>query len=176
LENRKRSHFIGSHVGGSQNVSEIPDNKKTLGAKFLIAVGVATLTLLNGGSNYAIAPNSETTEYSVMGGNAFLTRSLPSFPYKISVLGDLVGNDFNPLIDCLIKHESNGNEYAVGDGGKAYGILQFHRRTFDAFSAKYGLTLNYYDADDQILLAQKMLEENPKNLNHWTTKKYCITN
>lgn len=52
-------------------------------------------------------------------------------------------------IDC----ESDWNEEAVGDGGLAYGIAQFHEKTFDWMK---GLAkrddLLYKERDDQIEL------------------------
>ena len=64
------------------------------------------------------------------------------------------------LIDCLIKRESGGRTDAYGDHGKAYGILQFHRATFNSFSKEYGMTyLEYENPQDQIMLADFMLSD-----------------
>jgi len=79
--------------------------------------------------------------------------------------------DIDPLIACLIKNESAGNPEAVGDGGLAYGILQFHKKTFDYYSMNYGLKLDYHSPQDQITLAKIMLKNNLGY--HWTTYKLC---
>ncbi|MFA5987453.1 MAG: transglycosylase SLT domain-containing protein [Candidatus Paceibacterota bacterium] len=49
--------------------------------------------------------------------------------------------------------ESNLKPTAVGDGGKAYGIYQFHKPTFSLLSKKMGEKLDYYSIEDNIRLA-----------------------
>jgi len=78
-----------------------------------------------------------------------------------------------PLIGCLIRYESNWKEDAVGDSGRAFGILQFWQSTFSLYAEKYGLTLDYKNPEDQIYLAYRMLEDNPANIQHWSARKYC---
>ena len=80
----------------------------------------------------------------------------------------------NPPIECLIRFESGGNINAIGDNGKAIGILQFHQATFDLFSERYGLELDIYSPKDQILLASKMLQEDSNNIYHWSVWRNCI--
>lgn len=77
------------------------------------------------------------------------------------------------LIDCLIQKESGGNPEAVGDKGLAFGILQYHRATFDHFCGKYNLTLDYKNPDHQIRLCDLMLEDDFNNIKHWSVYKYC---
>lgn len=89
------------------------------------------------------------------------------------------------IINKLIECESGGNPNAVhyNDGAAGLhsrGILQFQRPTF----ARYWRNLINNDIDDvdvdnlwtdasnQILLAEAMITDNPKNLNHW---KVCST-
>jgi len=48
--------------------------------------------------------------------------------------------------------ESKLNHYATGDGGKANGILQFHKPTFYWLSAKAKFQGDYYNKRDQIIL------------------------
>jgi hypothetical protein len=78
------------------------------------------------------------------------------------------------LISCLIEHESSGrHDELFGDSGLAYGILQFHEDTFNRYSAKYGLELDYKDAESQILLANYMLSDNIANVINWTVYPKC---
>ena len=80
----------------------------------------------------------------------------------------------NPLIECLIRYESGGNPNAVGDSGRAYGILQFWQSTFNLYAEEYGLEgLVYEDPESQIILAYEMLKRNPANVGNWTAAKYC---
>jgi len=81
--------------------------------------------------------------------------------------------EYQELINCLITYESQGNEFATGDSGLAYGILQFHKETFDKYSTEYGMKLDYKNPKDQILLADYMLKENIDNIKHWSVWKKC---
>lgn len=68
----------------------------------------------------------------------------------------------------VIKCESSYRTNAVGDDGLAYGLLQFHKPTFDKFCEG-----NYYSAKDQLVCAAKMWSQNEKNKLHWSCwKKY----
>lgn len=70
-------------------------------------------------------------------------------------------NKFFNLIDC----ESNWKEDAKGDGGKAFGILQFWKNTFDTFSHLYKMNGDYYNNRDQINLALRMIRKG--HASHW---------
>ena len=76
------------------------------------------------------------------------------------------------MIELLVKCESGGNPGAIGDNGKARGVLQFHRGTLKSFAVKYGLRTELTEADYsntslQREVARKMIEENKNNLRHW---------
>lgn len=62
--------------------------------------------------------------------------------------------------------ESSNNPKAVGDGGKARNVLQFHKPTFDAYSKLYGKQLDYDSYKDQIELAAWMFSKGQQG--HWT--------
>ncbi len=62
--------------------------------------------------------------------------------------------------------ESSNNPKAVGDGGRARNVMQFHRPTFDSFSKRYGKQLDYDSYKDQIELAAWMFSKGHQN--HWT--------
>lgn len=75
-------------------------------------------------------------------------------------------------VNLLITCESGGNPAAVGDNGKARGILQFWRGTLEIYAKRYGLRneiteKDLIDSSLQKEVAIKMLEESPKNLSHW---------
>jgi hypothetical protein len=97
---------------------------------------------------------------------------------RFQVLADLADYDSikskYPFIDCIIQRESGWNPEAVGDKGLARGIFQFHRATFDRFSKKFGLELDYYKPNDQLLLFERMLDENFNLIGHWTTAESCL--
>jgi hypothetical protein len=61
--------------------------------------------------------------------------------------------------------ESSFRYNAVGDGGLAYGIAQFHKPTFDEFCEG-----NYYSTKDQLQCMLKMWET-PKLKLHWSCYK-----
>ncbi len=84
---------------------------------------------------------------------------------------------YGTLIDCLVKYESNGNPEAVGDNGKARGVLQFHKPTFKMYCVdRYGYFLSdYTDTEVQKACADEMLRDNlKKNIRHWTVYPNCI--
>lgn len=62
-------------------------------------------------------------------------------------------NDIDPkLISKIIQCESQGKENALGDGGRAFGIMQYHKASFINHSEIYGEELDYYSTYDQIKL------------------------
>lgn len=65
--------------------------------------------------------------------------------------------------------ESSYKTTAIGDSGLAYGLLQFHRPTFDGFC-----TGDYKSAKDQLECAGRMFAE--KKQHHWTCWKKYFTN
>ena len=67
---------------------------------------------------------------------------------------------------AVIKCESNfRHENVYGDGGRAYGLCQFHKPTFDDNCEK----CNYYSIDDQIDTMAKMFSLGLQH--HWTCYK-----
>ena len=84
--------------------------------------------------------------------------------YAVAVAKDekIDPNMFQKLIAC----ESNWVGEAVGDQGRAIGILQFHRGTFDRFSKEYKLNLDINNSYHQIDLSTRMIADG--YLFHWT--------
>lgn len=65
------------------------------------------------------------------------------------------------------KCESNFRETAVGDGGLAYGVMQFHEATFNWFKKLSGMTeLEYRNSYDQVDLAVWAFQNNLNS--HWS--------
>lgn len=64
--------------------------------------------------------------------------------------------------------ESGYNPKAVGDGGRARNIYQFHKPTFDSFSRLMGEHLDYNSYNDQTKLAAFIFANYPQYKNHWT--------
>ena len=54
------------------------------------------------------------------------------------------------LIPLLIQVESSGNPNAIGDGGKAVGILQIHKCVVDDVNRIYGKKGFHYEYDDRV--------------------------
>ena len=71
-------------------------------------------------------------------------------------------NVFKKVMFC----ESSNNPKAVGDGGRARNVMQFHKPTFDAYAKKYGEELDYNSYHDQIELAAYMFSKGQQG--HWT--------
>lgn len=54
------------------------------------------------------------------------------------------------LVKALVKVESNGNAKAIGDGGKAYGILQIHEITVKEANRIAGTNYTHEDMFDPV--------------------------
>lgn len=51
----------------------------------------------------------------------------------------------------VIQCESSFNPYPIpGDSGEAFGVAQFHKPTFEAFTKQMGVKLDYYNPLDQL--------------------------
>jgi len=74
---------------------------------------------------------------------------------------------YGALIDKLVECESGGNPEALGDQGRAHGILQFHQPTFQQFCVdRYGFTDNIWDEETQKNCCAEMLSNGLEG--HWT--------
>lgn len=70
------------------------------------------------------------------------------------------------VLHKVIQCESSYRENVFGDNGKAYGIAQFWKTTFDMFSKKSGMELDYHNTDDQIELTAWAFSEGYAS--HWS--------
>mgnify|MGYP006336711371 CR=1 FL=1 len=68
----------------------------------------------------------------------------------------------------VARCESNFNTQAIGDGGRAYGVYQYHGPTFQSFSNLYGVTYDYRSPTDQIDLTGWAFSQGLDT--HWTCK------
>ena len=64
--------------------------------------------------------------------------------------------------------ESRFNPKAVGDGGSARNIFQYHKGTFERFSDLLGEELDYNSYHDQAKLTAFIFAKYPKLKTHWT--------
>lgn len=74
--------------------------------------------------------------------------------------------EITPQVYAVISCESQWVETAVGDGGKAYGLAQFHKPTWEWLCKLSGKNLDYYNPQHQIELLSWALENNRSYL--WT--------
>jgi hypothetical protein len=82
---------------------------------------------------------------------------------------------YEEIINCLIRYESGGNPEALGDSGRAKGILQFHESTFNQYCVeRYNFVNNIWDNSIQIDCAKEMIDENWDNIYHWSVWDLCI--
>ncbi len=68
--------------------------------------------------------------------------------------------------------ESSFRPDVYGDTGKAYGIYQFHKPTFELFSKKIGEDLDYYNVEDNIKLAMWAIANDKGR--HWSCYKKLV--
>ncbi len=69
---------------------------------------------------------------------------------------------------AVAKCESELKTTAVGDGGRAHGVFQFHKPTFEMFAKKMGQTgmLEYRDTEDNINVAMWAFAHDKED--HWS--------
>lgn len=67
--------------------------------------------------------------------------------------------------------ESSFNPKAKGDSGRAFGVMQYHKPTFEAFSKLMGEELDYYSYNDQLKLTAWIWANYPQYKSHWTCSK-----
>jgi len=83
---------------------------------------------------------------------------------------------YGSLISCLSSYESQGNPKAFNpkdtDGYPKYGLLQFHKPTFQEFCVKkYNYRNDIWDEEIQRLCADRMIQEGYAG--YWGTLKFC---
>lgn len=56
------------------------------------------------------------------------------------------GNNLSEIIPVLKQVETNGDDKAIGDNGKAFGVLQIHKICVDDVNRIYGTKYTHQDA------------------------------
>ena len=69
--------------------------------------------------------------------------------------------NYEEIYQTIICESNFRHEGVFGDSGKAYGIAQFHKPTFDGFCEG-----DYYNMEDQLECMAKMFSNNLQS--HWT--------
>jgi len=105
--------------------------------KYKIIVALLTFSLLG------IFPQSIVSEELEISQQP-IAKQIDHFAILYGVDGSLV----KKIIDC----ESQGNIEALGDGSRAYGLLQYHKSSFERHAKLFGEKLDYYSSYDQIKL------------------------
>jgi len=85
---------------------------------------------------------------------------------SMDIFNDL---EFGEIISCLAKYESGYNQNAIGDSGRAIGLMQFWQGTWDKYCEG-----NIFDPLLQVKCVDKMLQDDQKNIRHWTVAYKCI--
>ena len=78
------------------------------------------------------------------------------------------------LVTALVKTESNGNSAAIGDRGKAFGILQIHKVMVNDFNRISGKNYKHNDMFDKTLsleTAKTVLSYYAKHIEKTTGRK-----
>lgn len=81
------------------------------------------------------------------------------------------GGEQEQILTKVMNCESGGRRDVKGDGGKAHGLYQYHKPTWDRFAKLYGQEMDYYSPLDQIKLTAFVFQKYPEYRNHWT----CFT-
>lgn len=96
------------------------------------------------------------------------SRSKQCVVDQIKRYADLYGVPKDLALD-VADCESDFRANVYGDGGRAYGTYQFHKKTFELFSKKLGEKLDYFDLEDNIRLAIWALANDRGH--HWSCYK-----
>ncbi len=95
-------------------------------------------------------------------------RKVPeTIPEWIYYYADAYNTDYTELL-AVAKCESGLKVNAVGDSGRAYSILQFHKSTFESWEKKLGENLDYYNFQHQIKLGAWAFSQGEKYKDDWT--------
>lgn len=101
--------------------------------------------------------------------------STPSPRIEVMLLASHISSQsgVNPsVIKNVLRHESDYDRNAVGDHGLARNVAQYHRDEFDGYnrmySSRFGTTLNYDSAEDQIRLMAYQFRYWPASRNDWS--------
>jgi hypothetical protein len=120
-----------------------------------------------GTATLATAPNNEPLgELMIIQNNSLLTKTQVEGKSELLIEIETVARN-NGISEqrflSLIKCESSLNKEAIGDSGRAYGLLQFHKPTFKQYCEG-----NYYNYLDQLQCGASMIKSGLSY--HWTCR------
>lgn len=133
-----------------RNEQEVGQSMKKFIISIIIGLCFIALGLLVKISN-AEAPERLLSEYS--------SKEL------VEYFSTLYGANTSQL-EAVIMCESGWRPTVYGDGGHAYGLLQFHKPTFDMWAKQIGEPMDYYSSFDQIKMGAWAFSKGYTS--HWT--------
>lgn len=86
------------------------------------------------------------------------------------------GVDVDVLSRVIMCESGFRHDGVFGDSGKAYGIAQFHKPTFEMWNKERGVDLDYYNLEDQLDLMAWAFSKGELYKKHWTcySKLYVL--
>lgn len=74
------------------------------------------------------------------------------------------------LLKAVMRCESGGNQSVIGDNGRAVGIFQYHKGTFESFAKEMGDTSLKRESEfDQATVTAWAFAQGETYRRHWTT-------
>jgi hypothetical protein len=92
----------------------------------------------------------------------------------LALTATVSGQNIDRLVEALVRTESNGNAAAIGDRGKALGILQIHDVMVKDFNRITGKNYRHADMFDEITsreVAKGVLNFYAKHIEKTTNRK-----
>jgi hypothetical protein len=92
----------------------------------------------------------------------------------LALTATVSGQNIDRLVEALVRTESNGNAAAIGDRGKAFGILQIHAVMVKDFNRITGKNYRHSDMFDEITsreVARGVLNFYSKHIEKTTNRK-----
>lgn len=117
---------------------------------------ISTVLALNGIATAIDTPQVyQQTEYKVVSNIQIDVKGISN-----EMIDDIaVRSGVDPaIVKAIIKEESNGNPYAVGDGGESIGLMQIQPRWHQTKMEELGI-VNLYDAQENVILGCAILSD-----------------
>lgn len=107
-----------------------------------------------------------STSLSLLSGTLAHGQAM-SIPEEIKLYTDSYGSSYTQMMKT-IECESGFKTDIYGDHGVAYGISQFHEKTFYGFAKEMGETLDYYNYHDQLRVMAWAFSQGVSYKRQWT--------
>jgi len=118
----------------------------------------------------ASAPREDWMPKDISQGNTLRPTNPISTPTsRVLTKEDFRGLKYESLISCLAWYESSWRVDVYGDGGLAYGPLQYHLATFEEYCEG-----DYNSPEDQLKCADKMISNQWSSVYLWSVAERCI--